>query len=372
MRSIPSHENLTAACLAILRHDGSNATREAVLLLGQLRTLEISVPSRLGIAVAQSALLRRQLRYDDSDDVIMEALLEINDNNALQIYFLGQSYLSLAENSILRNEHTTALERLNKIHLSTEKGPRNIPSLLWRLFEQKWTTMGRIHRYMGDFEKAKDALKPCIGLRQHLGSNKLVIVGRQLADIHVELGEIESAKTLLHHHLAILQQKRKQDTIPYTRLLLSYADAELRLGQFDSAEARLEEVRTRFEAHSITTQTDQLDHVRALIACTRISLHKHKWPEVIERSTAALRLANQYECFTATNYYKGYLHKVRAISHLQLARADMETATECVRQPRHYMTGVGTYDRIKAHEEFTEALAQCMSFDQASLDVAST
>ena len=199
-----------------------------------------------------------------------------------------------------------------------------------------------------------------------------MIVARQLADIQVELGEIESAKTLLHHHLAILQQKRRQDTIPYTRLLLSYADAELRLGQFDSAEARLEEVRTRFEAHSITTQTDQLDHVRALIACTRISLHKHRWPEEIERSTAALRLANQYEFLTATNYYKGYLHKVRAISHLQLAQADMEAATECVRQPRHYMAGVGTYDRIKAHEEFAEALAQCMSFDRGSLDVAST
>jgi tetratricopeptide (TPR) repeat protein len=369
---IPSHENLTAACVAILRHDGLNATREAVLLLGHLRTLEVSVPSRLGIAVSQSALLRRQLKYDDSDDVIKEALLEINDNNALQIYLLGQLYLSLVENSILRNEHTTALKWLNKIHLPMEESPENIPALMWRLFEQKWTTMGRIHRFMGDFKKAKDVLEPCIGLRQYLASNKLVIIARQLADVYVELGEIESAKMLLDHHLAVLQQKRRQDTIPYAKLLLSYADAELRLGQFDSAEARLEEVRTRFEAHSLTTQTDQLDHVRALIACTRISLHKHKWSEVLEQSTTALRLANQYECFTATNHYKGYIHKVRAISHLQLAQADMQAATECVCEPRHYMTGVGTFDRAKAHGELAEALARCMSFDQMSLDVVST
>lgn len=369
---MPSHENLTAACLAILRYGGSNATREAVLLLEHLRNFKVSVPSKLGIAVAQSASLRRQLRYDDSDDVIMEALLDITDNNALQIYLLGQLYLSLVENSILRNEHTTALKWLNKIHISTEKSPQNIPALMWRLFEQKWTTMGRVHRYMGDFEKAKDALEPCIGLRQHLGSNKLVIIARQVADVYVELGEIESAKALLDNHLAILQQKNRQDTIPYTRLLLSYADAELRLGQYDSADARLEEVRTRFEAHQVTTQTDQLDHVRALIACTRISLHKHKWSEVLEQSTEALRLANQYACFTATNHYKGYLHKVRAISHLQIAKADMQAATECVREPRHYMTGVGTFDRVKAHEEFAEALAQCMSFDRALLNAAST
>lgn len=371
--SVPSRDDLTAVCIAILKGDDLGLSHEAVLLLERLRVSEISVPSTLATANVQSTMLRRELRYDDSDRVVQKAISgfheKFHENNIYESYLLGQLYLSLAENSILRNEHTSALEWLNKINLSTEKDPGKVPILMWRLFEQKWTTMGRTHRFIGDFHKAKEVLKPCLGVRQYLASNKVINIVRQLADVYVELGDFDSVRTLLDYHLELLQQEGREKSKPYHRLLLSYADADLRMGRFGSAQARLDDVKSWFEAHPPNTQTDQLDHVRALIACMRIKLHEGRWSEVLERSTVALQMADHYTSFTATNHYKGYIRKVRAASYLQLAQADMQAASKCVREPRHYMPGVGTYDRVNAQTELRRALGNFPSFDQTLLDI---
>jgi hypothetical protein len=364
-----SYDDLIAACIVTSKNDALDLSHEADLLLERLCVLEVSAPSRLAIAVAQSAMLRKELRYDDSDHVVQETLLNVGGDNVYQDYLSGQLYLSLVENSILRNEHTTALEWLDNINLSTEEDREKIPTLMWRLFEQKWTTMGRIHRFIGNFQKAKEVLKPCLGIRHHLASNKVTAIVRQLADVYIELGEFEDLRTLLDYHLELLHQKGRQRSKPYNRLVLSYADAEVRMGQFGSAQARLDDVRSWFEAHPPKTQTDQLDHVRACIACMRIKIHEGRWSEVLEWSTAALQLADRYTSFTATNHYKGYIRKVRAASHLQLAQADMQAASKCVCEPRHYMPGVGTYDRVNAHTELCKVLEDCASFDYTVLGI---
>lgn len=100
----------------------------------------------------------------------------------------------------------------------------------------------------------------------------------------------------------------------------------------------------------------------------RISVHQGQWSEVLEWSTKALQLADRYTCFTANNHYKGYIRKVRAVSYLQLAQADTDAASKCVLEPRHCMTGIGTYDKVKAHTELRNALGSCTAFDLALLE----
>lgn len=358
-------DDMIAAFISILKVTDSGSLQKASLILERLQNPGISLPSRLALAVAQSTILRRHEQYETSDRVLLDAIANSGDDSVYQAYLSGQLFLSLVENSILRNQHSRALDWLNQINLSAEKTPEKVPVLMWRLFEQKWTTMGRIHRFIGDFQKAKEVLEPCLGIRQYIASHRVINVVRQLADVLVELGDCENATKLLDYHLQVLHQEGKAGFKFYNKLQLSYADAELRMGKYDTAQTRLDDVRRWFDTHSLTSQTDQLDHVRTLMVAMRICVYNYHWSDALEWATKALQLTKKYTCFAANNHYKGYIHKVRAVSHLRLAQADMEAAGTCVREPRHYMTGIGTYDRSKAHEELCRALEECTSFDFA-------
>lgn len=226
--SLP-RDDLIAACIATLKMTDFKSLQTASQVLERLCNLGASLSSRLAVANVQSTVLRRNEQYADSDRVLQDIIAEIGDDNIYHVYLSGQLYLSLVENSILRNQHALALEWLNKINLSTEEDPEKVPILMWRLLEQKWTTMGRIYRFTGDFQKAKGVLEPCLGIRQYLASHRVINTVRQLADVLVELGDFESARELLDHHLNVLHLEGKEESKAYNKLLLSYADAELRI-----------------------------------------------------------------------------------------------------------------------------------------------
>lgn len=343
--------------------------QKAISILERLCGPAATLSSRMVVANAQSTMLRRKEQYADSDRILQNAISNTKDDTVYHVYLSGQLYLSLVENSILRNDHATALKWLDKINLPAQGSPGQVPVLMWRLFERKWTTMGRIYRFTGCFREAKDVLEPCIGAHQNLPAHNVINIVRQLADVLIELGESDNAMGLLDYHLKLLQQEGKEESKFCNKLLLSYADAELRMGRYESAQARLNDIRKWFDVRSPSNQTDQLDHVRTLMVHMRIFVYQGQWPEVLEWSTKALQLADQYTCFTANNHYKGYIRKVRAISLLNLAQADMDAASKCVQEPRHYMTGIGTYDKVKAHTELCNALGSCTAFDLTLLGI---
>lgn len=225
LRDDPVH-----ACIALLKVTDFGSLQKAIRILERLCGPSATLSSRMAIANAQSTMLRRKEQYADSDRIIHNAISNIKDNKVYHVYLSGQLYLSLAENSILRNDRATALEWLNKINLPAQGDPEEVPVLMWRLFERKWTTMGRIHRFTGCFQEAKNVLELCLRARHYVASHNVINIVRQLADVLVELGESDYAMEFLDYHLKLLQQEGKEDSKFCNKLLLSYADAELRMG----------------------------------------------------------------------------------------------------------------------------------------------
>ncbi|OQN95209.1 hypothetical protein B0A48_18747 [Cryoendolithus antarcticus] len=269
---------------------------------------------------------------------------------------LGHFNLSLAENAIMQNDYKLAEDRVMQADLSE-------------------LTVD------GNFEKAKEALEPCLQYFEHLPKDKIHYVVRQLADVLIELGNPEEAMALLQKHLSKLHAQGKMDTIAYNRLSLSFADAEILLGQHEAAQTRLEKVKHWFDLHSPANHTEQLDHVRALIASMRIAVRDMEWEMVQEHSEKALHLASEYSSFSPNNYHKGYIYQARVASHAQIARmhleraasdaetvgtqfesaithtqvaithfrganADLREAERCAQSHGHFMPGIGTYDRL--------------------------
>lgn len=91
----------------------------------------------------------------------------------------------------------------------------------------------------------------------------------------------------------------------------------------------------------------------------RIAMYRDKWDRVLRRSIEALRLVNTYSSFAATNYYKGYILKLRTTAYLSLAYTDIAVAEGCGLEPRNFITSVGTYDLEKAHSSLQAAFQSC-------------
>lgn len=327
---------------------------------GQLH--KSGVPSYLQLALArtQSVILRRLEQYVESDEVINLAIRTFPLEDVRTACFRGLLHLSLAENAILRNQYSTAMEWVDAIELTVAPAEHlQKTALVWHLLEEKWIAMGRIYRYTAQFEKAEEALRPCLNRRRQSSMTNVHHIVRQLADVYVELREYEQAKTLLDHYLGQLREQGKQSSRPYSRLLLSKVDVDIATGDHKNAQALLDEIDQDFGRKPPTTQTEQLDHVRAVIASMRIAMYGDEWDRVLRRSMEALRLANTYSSFTGTNYYKGYILKLRTTAYLSLAHADIAAAEDCGLEPRNFITGVGTYDLEKAHSSLQAAFQSC-------------
>ncbi|KAK6438167.1 hypothetical protein LTR95_005633 [Oleoguttula sp. CCFEE 5521] len=212
--------------------------------------------SDLSLTIAESSVLRPQGMFKESDDVLKRAIGKLSPDSNHKIYMLGNFNLSLAENAIIQNDYKLAEDRIMQADLS----------------ELVVDAQGRLYRFTGNFEKAKVALEPCLRYFEHLPKDKIHYVVRQLADVLIELGNPEEAMALLQKHLSKLHAQGKMDTIAYNRLSLSFADAEILLGQHEAAQTRLEKVKHWFDLHSPANPTEQLDHVRALIASMRIAV----------------------------------------------------------------------------------------------------
>ncbi|KAK3614186.1 hypothetical protein LTR56_027416 [Elasticomyces elasticus] len=365
---VNTRKALIETCVATSKVTVSHSSQKALVLAHKLCNQDVSPSFLLAIAKMQSVALRRQDRYAESDQAIKEAMCGVVPKDVRTTCLIGQLYLSLAENEILRNQYDSAIRWIEKIDLtSPSRAQYQVSPLVWQLYEHKWIATGRIYRFQGRFEDAIKVLEPCLGVRRHLPASNTHHVVRQLADVYVELGQPAHAKSLLDKSLGQILQEGKQHSRSYNKLLLSYADAEIASDLPDDAQLLLDKIGQSFEHTKPSTPTDQLDHVRTVIGMTRIAMHKSDWIQVTKLSTEALRLTDIYSSFTPNNYYKGYIRKVQAASHLHLACADMEAAEQCVREPRHFMAGIGTYDLEKANLCLRAGLQSCASMDKVPL-----
>lgn len=351
--SLPSEltRNVMDVCVTICSVSTLEDARLALRIAQKLCTNIVPLSTRLALAKARSVVERLSSleKLPLSDEIAFRAIEDAKapgEIDASSRYALAQLYFSLTENSLLRNDLDLALTHVNQVNWLPDAG-EVWPTLMLRLAHAKFSVLGRVLRYRGEFAEARGVLENCLrigqGARMLNGDN----IRRHLADVYCELGEMAKALELLRPRLDKLKSDGREHSRVYRRLSLPYADACTQSGDLEAALQLWRAVDDHFNQYPATNSTDELDHLRTAIALIRVSSNAEPAEVLSRRITNALELIAAYPSFTEPNYYRGLLLQARAQIYDRLARADRQSAASCDTGPRHFIALMGTAEREK-------------------------
>lgn len=339
--------NVIDACVAMCSSSNLNDGRLALRIGKKLRSNTTPLSTRLMLAKAESVYERSSglENLSSSDDIALEAIDSANASggeiDALSKYAVAQLLFSLTENSLLRNEFEYAYAHVNRVTWLPDEDDR-WSTLMLRLTHAKYSVLGRVLRYKGDFEQARDVLEKCLNIGQGARMLNQDNIRRHLADVYCELGKTEMVFEMLRPRLDELEGEQREHSRVYRRLALPYADACARNGHSDTALRLWRMISDHFRKQPATNSTDELDHLRTAIALICWAHETQPLGTLIAMITDALDMIARYQSFTEPNYYKGLLLQARGHACERLARADRECAVKCDPGPRYFIPFIGT------------------------------
>ena len=317
-------------------------TNDAVALVAKMRKADLPDYLLLAAAHRQSVLLRAKGDHDQSDDLILDVLNRIVVRDIRSHCLHGRLLLSRAENAILRKDFNKAISYLQQWEC------KNVPAIGYELqvIRLKNTVLGRTLRYQGEFARAMECLDTILMTIPTEGSRYHVM--HHLADVYCELNLATKAEELLREDIEKLKSCGKHRSKAFRRLLLPFADAYIGQHKYEEATAVLVQLSDIFNTISGHNVSDQLDHVRSILALLRIAYDGSRWSEALEYSELALDLVQKYETFSKGNFYIGVIYLFRTIIYFELrqwphSQEAFALAKVCDPGPQHFIPGMGTY-----------------------------
>src|SRR2546423_5067328 len=146
-----------------------------------------------------------------------------------------------------------------------------------RVLPSKLVVEAKLYRSQGHFNTVQKYLEECLPALLPQDANRYQVIC-SLADVYCDLGLPENADALVTPEI-IFQRGSGTRSKALRRLLVSAIDADLGRGLYDSAESMVEEVETIYTTLSNLDVSDQLLHVRTLVASARIHHYKSQFPE---------------------------------------------------------------------------------------------
>ncbi|KAK4552389.1 hypothetical protein LTR86_010403 [Recurvomyces mirabilis] len=295
----------------------------------------------------RSVMLRQRCLYLESDRILQQKIKTTELCDVRTTCQVSQLYLSMAENAILQNQFRKACGYADKV-LAPEPGMKPTEMEL-RLGRQKYTVKGRLLRFEGRFEEAKNALTVCFQICSAHDFASMHHVRRHLADVYCELLDPAKAQQLLEDGLRSLDSRQNSRSPMRRRILISLATALTRLGRYQEAKSHLADVRSQYESHPPANPTDELDHFHTTAQLMTIAARDENYVWSLHYATDALALAQRYTSFAPNNYYRGFVLRYRAMLYKALANEELShkdhlAATGCVQDKRHFIAGFGTWE----------------------------
>ena len=347
-------------CLAASKVEQNSKALDILRIATTLCTSEVPLLYPLTVARAKSVALRVAGQRDQAEQVLCDALLiSPSSSDERTMFVRGQLVLSKAENAILENRYEEALGLVDEI-VTQEQTQSTLRPSEEQLLRLNWTVRGRIFKVQGSFGEAERSVQACMAICQKVALTKVNHVARHLADVLCEQGQHARAKELIDPLLDDLATRGKLSTKPYRRLLLPYIDALILGGEYSAAEIHLDLIYTNFQKEPPVDPTDELNHVRTAVGLMRLSIHKQNFLKAVELATFILHLIDQYQSFTPDSYYHGYILSERAACYLQMAQTDMSAVNDCNPKPRHFIMGIGTFERRNVEQRLQSSLERCV------------
>lgn len=301
------------ALLAAARFGNTRSRRMTLQMAADLGGNQLPEYLKASIAYSRSVLLRLEGDFHYSDRVIQEFLNGSRSEpmNKRLHSMHGFLYISHMENMLQLREERRLLAEMDAWGILGE------PSLMeLRVVQSKVVLFAKHYRFRGQFTEAQYFLEKSLGIIPPEDISRYQVVAN-LADIYCELCLPNEASIIVTPEIEALRNCGKRGKA-IKRLILASIEADIGRGWFEEAERSIEEMIVCFSRMVDCDISEQLFHVRTLIASARIAHCKSQFFEALGRWETSLKCVRKYASFKNTGFTCAVIHLSLSHAHLEI------------------------------------------------------
>ena len=293
--------------------EGDRANKDDSLQLA-LSYMDDGTPEYLKVEATyrKSVLLRLAGNVNASEDCLQPRLTAYRPQSRPRRLHAayGRIHISHLENLILLGKHVQASEEMDDWQCADD------PTLLeLRLRFAKSITDSKIHRAQGNFSEVVALLSR---LPQQPAEPSYFRVICSLADAYTDLGSTEESQSKLTAEIVRLRHRNRSAVYkPLRRLLVSSVDAFVQSESFGLVEEPIKEIKMVYRTRFDLDISDQLLHVRVLIASARTLQCTSRPVEALEEWDSVKRCVRKYSSFVT-----GFTYAVACLSQSLMLMQD--------------------------------------------------
>ncbi|KAF2752574.1 hypothetical protein EJ05DRAFT_295619 [Pseudovirgaria hyperparasitica] len=223
----------------------------------------------------------------------------------------GLIHRSHLENLVQCEQYQLATEHISHWQLTETASPME-----WGILPSRTLTTSKIFRSQAAFKCAQESLELCVKFL-HPREPARAQVLCQLADVYNDVGFSSAANELLAPEI---EEGRKEatKTKAFRRFLVSSVETCVQTRQYDDASLDLEQLGVIFSNLSRLDVSDQLLHIRTLVASARICHMRGEFRSAIHVWDVALRRVQSYNSFEGEGFTYSAIHLSRSLAYLEL------------------------------------------------------
>lgn len=237
---------------------------------------------------------------------------------------------------LLHRSHLENLTQCEKYHLAQQQVNDwqilNPPSQIeLSILPSTSLTSCKVYRSHGDFSAALETLKMCLKvLKRHEPIHSQVLC--QLVDVYSDLNSPELAAQLIVPEIEELR-KTSRHSKALRRILVSSVDNDLQQERYDHANETIEELSRIFKNLKDLNISDELLHVRLLVASARINYLRSEFIQAVQNWKFVLDCVQKYASFKGEGFTYGVLHMSMSLTYLEIGKLDEATSSyQCGRR----------------------------------------
>ena len=291
--------------------------QSALKLAAEITENESPEYLRAAVALRQSILSRFAAKYDASERVIKDfcnRLWPFPGNQRLHSLH-GRLYVSHLENMVQRGDLETALAELNGWNVL-----ENASLMELRVLPSKVMAEAKLLRSQARFAEVKESLTGCLEALHPWDEIRWSVVC-SLADAYCDLGRPIDADEIVKPEIET-QRARGMQGKSFRRLLVSAIDADLGQRRYEKAERTVQQAKPIFSRLSDLDVSDQLLHMRVLLASARIFYYKSQLPRALRALDVALLYVWKYESFKKEGFTFAIVQLSTCLVHLELGNVN--------------------------------------------------
>ncbi len=235
----------------------------------------------------------------------------------------GRLHGSHLENLVQCEQYSAAIEEVDDWRTSK-------PSSLmeFRVLPSRAVTIAKIYRSQGLFTDVRSRLESCLMMLFPPDTNRCQVLC-SLADVYCDLRLPDKAYKLLIPDIE-KERKKVSKTKSFRRLLVTLIDTDIQRCRYDNAISIIAELGDIFNHLSNLDISDQLLHVRTLVASARICHYNSQFHKALQRWEVALIHVQKSKSFEGEGFTYAIIHLSISLAHLE--SGDVEEAQKAFKR----------------------------------------